>query len=727
VVPGSALAVSTPPTGLSPNDPTSAPSSPVSPTTVHKNVELRWNPVAGASTYDVQLTDENGNFTNAPISTSFPRYATPVTLPRGDYGWRVRTSGGDWSSTAWFTRGWAASPGNPEAVADKGPVLTWDAMPDASYYEVQFSATPFIKTPYGDSGSGNVFGDGEGSSCFTAATTLTPYAVTVGEDIAAVESEVRCKELVGGPFYWRVRGRDSTVDTRDSGVTAPAAGCTGVWYYKNRSATEPTPECSAWAYPDVPSFTSMPWADVTLPTPATPTGLDISPRVGANTNPVSVTGSPTFSWNEVPGTSFYRVYMSRTADMDTLDYTWETAASAMAPIFQRADRANRMFWSVQACVISETDLDGFVLNYAASETTFVACSDPTTPRSFIKQSLAEAQPAGTSIASGGTTFTWMTALDGTKPNGGTEVRSAEARAYQVQVSDVRGNFANPSRTYATDRIGNVNGRSSYTVATSSLPNGYRWRVRSFDQTGNFAPWSSAVQVGALAASTGRIVSNAGFEGREALTIRFDGAVNGAGNGTVRVIATSTGATVPGSVGRLNAANYRFIPARAWVPGESYRLWVASSVKDAATGATVKFATGPLRATTVVDSSSAALVKTKGDYAWKSARGSDALGGTYLRSNDKKKTTKRSAVSVSVRASSVAVLACRNPFSGRAGIWVNGKLVKKVSLYKKAAKCGVVTRVSLPAGKVSTVAFKPMGSKVKKSKAKTVRFDGFRLS
>jgi hypothetical protein len=140
---------------------------------------------------------------------------------------------------------------------------------------------------------------------------------------------------------------------------------------------------------------------------------------------------------------------------------------------------------------------------------------------------------------------------------------------------------------------------------------------------------------------------------------------------VQVRSTSTGATVKGALVKTGASTYRFTPSRPWTAGESYRLSVSSAVKTASTTAPVVVSTSVIRASTTVDSSSPALTKRSGDYSWSTKRASDALGKTYLLSDDKKKTSKRSYVEASVRGSSVQVYACKGRSSGKMRIYVNG--------------------------------------------------------
>ena len=257
------------PTGLTPNDGS---------TRQYKNLELAWSPVSGATAYDVEI-DDDGDFGNGGElvdSTTVTAYAVPVALPRGGYAWRVRAKGtsgtGEWSAPAAFVRGWTDGPTGLQAVDGKVPSLRWDPLPDASFYEVEISDQPFDQAP-SDTGRVNHW------ICYTNHTSLAPYGVAAGrEDPPGDESgcpfvfDSTAKPAANGAFpgkyfpdtfYWRVRGRDTSVDTRTATFADPAVSCTGVWPESggtgnpDGSVTVPlpygppkytsTPECSRWS------------------------------------------------------------------------------------------------------------------------------------------------------------------------------------------------------------------------------------------------------------------------------------------------------------------------------------------------------------------------------------------------------------------------------------------------------------------------------------------------
>lgn len=136
-------AVTGAPTGLTPND-----------DVPHKNPILRWTPVDGAASYEVQVSP-NPSFTNNltidKTGVLIPQYALPATLPHASYFWRVRVAPvtgtpGPWSETADITRGWIDKPGGLAYDKALGR-FTWNAIPDASAYEIDFSTVPDFPAP----------------------------------------------------------------------------------------------------------------------------------------------------------------------------------------------------------------------------------------------------------------------------------------------------------------------------------------------------------------------------------------------------------------------------------------------------------------------------------------------------------------------------------------------------------------------------------------------------
>jgi len=723
------------PTGLAPNDPTAAPTS-STPGSPIKNVVLKWTPVTTASSYQVQVSDESGTFDTPSIdvTTTAPAFAPSASLPHADYAWRVRATGGTWSSPAYFTRGWDASPGNPhvdEPTPSTGPTLTWGAVADASYYEVQFSAAPFDQSDAPvDGGVGSKDEDTD-PSCFTASTEFTPYQAAYGDDEGIIPDETtqKCAEFGSGSLYWRVRARDGVYDPAKVSVATPALGCTGVWYYEDPIADKVSAECSAWSYPTTPTFTvGAKYLGSTAP--AKPTGLTISPRAtSSNANPVTVTSTPAFSWTKVPNTTFYRVYQTRDVKAQTADHVWETTAPDLAPVLQLPDTDVRTYWRVQACVVDQPDDKGFVLTFRDSDDRHAVCGPVSDWATYVKKTPHLVQNYSASAPIGGYTMTWTTAADANKPNGSLAIAVTDVAGYDLQISNHYGSFDSGTKTFQVDRQGTVSGQSSATISRSGLPTGFKWRVRGVDSSGNAYPWSTPTVLGTLASAQGKLTTKSGFGPTTPLDFSFNTPVENVTTGTTKIVATSNGASFPGTVRPTgdSGSTFRFTPSKPWTAGESYRLQLSTAVQTAGTSVPATALTSSIRAYTKVDSSSSALTKVTGDYSWSTMRASNAMGGSYLLSDDKKSTSRRSYVQTSVRGSKLKVYACKTRAAGKAGLYVDGKLVKRLNLYKKSSTCGKVATISLASGSAHTVRFAALGTKVKKATRTKVRFDGFVVS
>lgn len=131
-------------------------------------VVYEWLPAPGAATYELQVGLDN-RFTTLvhpdtgvdyPSSTGeqpfiihATKFVAPSRYPAKSHWWRVRAidaegSPGPWSATWHFTRRWldpAARPNNV-TVDPTVPVnefeVTWDAVPDTTYYEIEISLDP---------------------------------------------------------------------------------------------------------------------------------------------------------------------------------------------------------------------------------------------------------------------------------------------------------------------------------------------------------------------------------------------------------------------------------------------------------------------------------------------------------------------------------------------------------------------------------------------------------
>ena len=158
------------------------------------NPYLSWNPVAGATAYDVEVTpgDQFNNviFFGKDIHQSFVTPGAVGALPDDDYTWRVRAkdpngNAGPWTVATPFTKAWTSptqiSPADNSTTHDLD--LSWAPVAGAERYEVQITSQQF-----------NWQGAPVKFDTTTAATAITPTL-----------KETRAKGMTYGALWWRVR------------------------------------------------------------------------------------------------------------------------------------------------------------------------------------------------------------------------------------------------------------------------------------------------------------------------------------------------------------------------------------------------------------------------------------------------------------------------------------------------------------------------------------------
>lgn len=187
-----------------------------------RDAVLDWDPVPGASTYQLQVsTDQNFNTVlETRIGITGTSYARPQTLNNDQYYWRVRpvdASGNtlDWSSVPiWkFGRNWPHQPvlEYPQHNSTVGDPFyyQWTGVEHASHYQLEVSKYPTFEVPT----------DGvENMVCETTHTTWT----SLGSDV-----DEHCRPRPEGTYYWRVRAIDSS-HSGDGPVSDTTLGVTPV-------------------------------------------------------------------------------------------------------------------------------------------------------------------------------------------------------------------------------------------------------------------------------------------------------------------------------------------------------------------------------------------------------------------------------------------------------------------------------------------------------------------
>jgi large repetitive protein len=293
---------------------------------------LDWTPVAGAKTYDLQIsTDINFNtldhFVNGVTGTS---YARPQTLNNDQYYWRVRpvdvnNNKPDWNSVpTWrFRRAWPEQP-KLEYPVDGTTVgdplhFQWKPAKLASSYTLEISRSSTFSP------------DSSVQRCTTVHTTYTPGDLAVPQN---------CYPGAAGTYYWRVIATDQ---------------------FQGQSNVPSTDRIAA----QVKTFTYLPER--------------VRPIAPADGQGVQV---PTLFWHALPGAAKYKVTITPTGSGSPVTET--TAATSFTP---RAPLTvgSTYRWQVQA--VSENGRVGSE-TMASSQPTFTvveqdqaraASPEPTSP------------------------------------------------------------------------------------------------------------------------------------------------------------------------------------------------------------------------------------------------------------------------------------------------------------------------------------------------------------
>jgi hypothetical protein len=322
-----------------------------------KDVVLQWNPVAGASQYQVQVSP-NKNWTNnavdLPVDTTVNTLLEmPVGLPHAAYFWRVRAMvGGVWGtySAPWeFLRDWDTNISIVKPPTSDDPTISWAPISQASEYVVNFYDLGTTNAPT------NVLKMTPTSSCTTEQTTLTPYDVLSGTDNGAGACTVNPEAFVNGDFYqWSILAYD---DTSGPSVSTDFFG-------NDPNCTAATPECSGYLGASYVSPTAFqytaPTGSVAFDPKSTATGLTTSwrPAASAVGTPCGTSPdcpvTPTFSWDPVPHANFYQVHIYLDP-LDTNDFAvYDTNQTHFTPrdFFLDAQAGGWYYWTVQpgSCV-----------------------------------------------------------------------------------------------------------------------------------------------------------------------------------------------------------------------------------------------------------------------------------------------------------------------------------------------------------------------------------------
>ncbi len=540
------------------HDPTGA--TPVS------DVELTWNPVDGANKYKVYIAID-GAFSSmvagSPFTVTSPRYSPARTLPNAGYYWRVTAldpanNEGPASLARQFTRSWgpttassmtagelpavptglspayAPTPGVLTAtsgtVTRNDFVLSWNAVPRASAYEVWLTAEQDTSTLFTD--------NSKILKCITPNTRLTSFESTglyTGTGTASnnikFSSTFGCFEGLGTSpwtngttFRWRVRGLDLAA-TDVLGHAPPA-----------------NPIYTPWSDRDVVG--DMPTLVVTTGTGATPA----HPRVPTLVSPAPdavTTDTPELRWTHIddaPDGYWVQIYMG-------LGFT--------NPVAYFHTYSNRL--QINGALLDNDSGQGYYWRVGGC-TAFPICANPSEvqqpARRFFKTGAQVPLPTVSVPADPDVPATEDAVRFSWADHHTTSPTSGGIRGYELQVAE----DAEFSRLITGFTGLKVDQPFVSTQASLLADRGYFVRVRAIDGVGEGLPWSPARSftknsVRAVQVATGTVpFANAPKFSWSAVpgTSKYD-----------VLIETSVGTTV---LTKTNLVGNSFVPTAVLTPG-----------------------------------------------------------------------------------------------------------------------------------------------------------------
>ncbi len=446
----------------------------VSPDATYEEPSFTWTPIAGASSYEVQVArnpdypsdaiilDQTGVIGNSYTPTSLMPNNTTLY-------WRVRAfdankDAGSWSTGEDYQESFdTATPSVPNlevvdeygndadapnsTVTNSDPIVRWSPVPGASAYYLTL-------VPW-DSVHGCNF-NGSTRTISTSVTAWTP----LGSDANA--------SWEGSDPKWPSSAYSTSNET---GLTNGGAYCVSVIAYRSAtplagSTIESSP--TLIGSPTAPAFTYSKYvAPAAL---STATVVSYSPGIvqpaagaGALSQGSTITTTPLFEWQPVTDADGYYVVIANDASFDpnSIVFGAYTNTTSWAPPRPIPDQTAAFWWEVIPVNAGDTPLPYSDPN-ATQDGTYQ-------PQSFNKNSAppSPVSPDGGANVPTQPTFSW---------------RSAQGAVnYTLQIS-TDPTFSNPIQSVITD--------STQYTSTSTLPAGKTlyWRVRANDVSYNLN-WS----------------------------------------------------------------------------------------------------------------------------------------------------------------------------------------------------------------------------------------------
>ncbi|WP_181310594.1 Ig-like domain-containing protein [Nocardioides campestrisoli] len=420
------------------------------------DVELDWEPVPGAATYDVQIALDRSfnNYAHTATKIRGTRYSPSTTLANDQYWWRVRAVDAFGQTSAWretvfsFKREWLDQPqpvhplGTPDAPSAVGPddqYYQWTPVRFASYYELVVARDRNFSVGV--------------ETCEVLGTTYVPR----GGDCS----------FSTGTQYWQVRAIDLPYRNGLPGVLSPV-----------RAFTWTPPELGTWSG----RFAPVTGQTVAMTGQGARTGKSCSAKLCTE-----VGATPVLTWDRQPGVTHYQVYFAQDPQFTTTELQPILTTNNMVTVHRRDKDVDALpdsavglpyNWYVRPCVNRECGPSPVSQREPLPGTFAFAKVSPAVA------GLTSSDPAGTDI-----TFRWQDYLTTNLAQtfmGETGTQSA--RSYRIQVDD-ESSFSKP----LVDE--SVVDQTTYTAYNKLYPEGrLYWRVQAIDGEGNTLTWSSVNQL-----------------------------------------------------------------------------------------------------------------------------------------------------------------------------------------------------------------------------------------
>jgi len=458
--------------------------------------ELRWDPIAGASSYEVEVSHSEDFAAGSKMCCKAPVSATslfpPNVLANNRYHWRVRGldsdgNAGEWHAGPVFQKDFdllekaggarlpsirnlrlvqhASDPGgsSPDGTPIRRvPIVTWDPVVGASSYEVQ--VVP--RTSAGCNWTSQVRWD-----VVTAATAWTPLSPVWNRQRPGGISYPRVARdlttlLSGSTYCVRVLAQSDRNVDRGAVVSnwTQLGGTGGVGF----TYQAPTSSAASVLRPAAASDYLTPRSDAETsscsPDPGRAPAPPGSPERPESPERRDCTRLPLFTWKPIPGAGSYFVVVAKDASFTEIRDLALTQVPAYAPRdgvkpWTYPDDTTPYYWAVVPAMDSNGNNAPFAPLEGARQL-FRKRSQPPIGRSPGSRQSIQGQP----------TFGW-TPAEG-------------ARTYTLQVA-TDPNFADLVENAVTDSTGFTS--SSTYPADQAL----HWRVRANDENKLGLRWSDS--------------------------------------------------------------------------------------------------------------------------------------------------------------------------------------------------------------------------------------------